>query len=171
MLRPHWLLLPVLLTACHAHGLQEGMDLQELTPLASLPTDSSVLARLQQLHPCTGSLPPLQVAADTLPSDVRCILVMTAAAAIQDLNATADLLPDLRQFRLDRVRCVGLQAEAYRNRVTNAVDDRASWFVHFPSDRQPSLTVDIDRRTGVARVFRQLREFGFTADEICAGAS
>jgi hypothetical protein len=162
-------LLPVLLCACRGHPAPGYGGLQPLTPLASLTTDSAVLAQLQQQHPCVGTLPPVYTTTDALPSTVRCTLVVTAAAAIRDLAAAADILPDLRAFRLDRARCAWLRAEAYRNDVTHVIE-LPRWIVDFPSDRQPSLAVEISRRTGVARVYRQLREFGFTADELCARA-
>jgi hypothetical protein len=95
---------------------------------------------------------------------------MTAVAAVRDLNAAPEVVPDLRRFRLDQVQCVGLRAEAYRNRVTHAIES-PRWIVDFSSDRQPSLTVEIYRETGNARVYRQLNEFGFSAADICARAN
>jgi hypothetical protein len=77
------------------------------------------------------------------------------------------VLPSLERFDPRKVKCADVRGEAFRNEETGSVAD-AHWVVEFESDEQPSLTVQIDRLTGAARVYLTLREFGFTAAELCA---
>ena len=163
------LLIPWLL-ACGHHGQEASEIAEALPPGAVLPTDSIVLARLRREHPCLAKLPLVRAGADAPPPDTRCTLVTTAVATIQEARAAPELRSLLRQFRLDDVRCTTVRAEAYRNEATQEIE-MPRWVVEFHSDRQPGLVVDIDRRTGRARAYRALEEFGFDAAGICARAS
>lgn len=164
MLRLRHLSLLAALCACHRPA--PPCDLESFVP-AALPTDSVVLARLQQQHPCSADAPaPPNRADDTLPAAERCTLVATAIAAIHDEQGAADVAGDLRRVRASDASCATVRAEAYRNDRTGEIT-LARWVVEFPSDIQPSLAVEIDRRTGVARAYRELREFGYTAAQLC----
>jgi hypothetical protein len=96
-------------------------------------------------------------------------LVATAVAAIHDGQGAREIAPDLRRFRVSEARCAVVHVEAYRNEATRDVE-LARWVVTFHSDVQPSLAVEIDRRTGIARAYRELREFGYSAAQLCAQA-
>lgn len=163
MLRLRHLSLLAALCACHRPA--PPYDLESFVP-AALPTDSVVLARLQQQHPCSGDATPIR-ADDALPAAERCTLVATAIAAIHDEQGAPEIAVDLRRFRPSDAGCATVRAEAYRNDRTGEIT-LARWVVEFPSDIQPSLAVEIDRRTGIARAYRELREFGYTAGQLCS---
>ncbi len=166
-MRQSRLLLLVLLCACHRSRRID--DLQQLIPLTNLPTDPAVLDRIRQQHPCAPEERGIRIGGDSLPASVRCTLVAAAVAAIRDGQGADDIAADLRQFRPRDVRCALIHAEAYRNGATREIE-LARWTVEFPSDVQPSLAVDIDRRTGTARAYRERREFGYRAAQVCADA-
>jgi len=118
----------------------------------SLRTDSLLLARLAREHPCVTRVPRLSRFSDAVSKNVSCTLVETAIAAIRDLNGTAEVLPDLRQFRIERVGCVTVRQEATRSEWTRRIDS-ARWMLDFTSDEQPEVGVSIDRRTGEAHAY------------------
>jgi len=139
---------------------------QSLTPI-SLPADSVVLQRLRRDHPCVLHMPRLSRMSDSLSTSTTCTLVETAVDAIRNLSsATPEVLPSLRQFRLERVACASVRQEAYRNDVTGAIE-LPRWSVEFNSDEQPSIAVEIDRLTGEARAFTVPKEFDFSAIDVC----
>ena len=94
----------------------------------------------------------------------------TAVATIHEGHAPPEVRPLLRQFHLEDVRCTTIRAEAYRNAATQKIE-MPRWVVAFHSDRQAGLVVDIDRRSGRARAYRALEEFGVNAASICERAS
>jgi hypothetical protein len=156
--------LAALLGCAHRNADPLG-DLQTLTTI-SLPTDSAVLVRLGREHPCVTRVPRLSRFSETLSRPVTCTLVETSAAAIRDLTGAPEILPDLRQFRVERVLCVTVRQEAYRNDLTGAIES-AHWTIEFESDAQPVVAVEIHRRTGDARAYKTLKEFDASAEDIC----
>lgn len=164
---PTLLGLSLLLLLCACHRSRRIGELQELMPLTNLPTDSAVLARLRQQHPCAPDERGIRIGGDSLTTSVRCTLIATAVAAIRDGQGSPEIAADLRQFRPSDARCALIHAEAYRNEVTREIE-LARWTVAFFSDVQPSLAVDIDRRTGIARAYRERQEFGYGAAPLCA---
>ena len=104
---------------------------------------------------------------DALPRSVVCTLVETAVAAIKNLNAAGpDVLPDLREFRIERVHCATVSQDAYRDDLTGVIE-MANWTIEFESDEQPDVAVGINRRTGEARAYKALNEFDFTEVDLC----
>jgi hypothetical protein len=103
---------------------------------------------------------------DPLPRSVVCTLVETAVAAITNLNAAPEVLPDLRQFRIERVHCATVSQQAYRDDLTGAIE-MAIWTIELESDEQPDVIVGINRRTGEARAYKAPNEFDFTAVDLC----
>lgn len=137
-----------------------------LTPIA-LPADSVVLKRLSREHPCVIRVPRLSRMSDSLSTATTCTLVATAVDAIQNLSAAdPEVLPSLRQFRIERVLCATLRQEAYRNDMTGAIE-LPRWSVEFTSDEQPGVAVEINRLTGETRAFNVPKEFDFTAIDVC----
>jgi len=112
-------------------------------------------------------MPRLSRMSDSLSTSTTCTLVETAVDVIRNLSsATPEVLPSLRQFRLERVACASVRQEAYRNDVTGAIE-LPRWSVEFNSDEQPSIAVEIDRLTGEARAFTVPKEFDFSAIDVC----
>lgn len=167
MLTPR-ILLVVLLCACHRASRPD--DLQMLTPVAELPTDSAILTRLQQQHPCASEIPRIRAGDVSQPPAVQCTLVTTAISAIQAGRGSPEMADDMQRFRAADARCAVIHVEAYRNDVTRDIE-LARWVVAFYSDAQPPLAVEIDRRTGNARVYRELEEFGYDAARLCTPLS
>jgi hypothetical protein len=161
-----WLfLMSIALLGCVHRNSDPFGERQTLTTV-SLPTDSAVLARLRREHPCATRVPRLSRYSETLSAPITCTLVETAVAAIRDLSGSPDVLPDLRQFRIERVLCATVRQEAYRSDWTGAIQ-LSRWTIEFESDAQPSVAVEIHRRTGEARAYKELDEFDASAEDIC----
>jgi hypothetical protein len=140
-------------------------ELQSLTAV-SFPGDSVVLARLRRQHPCVTRVPrPSRFSDITAPPKV-CTLVETAIATIRDLNAAPEVLPDLREFRIDRVLCATVTEEAYRNDLTERVEV-ARWNIVFSSDEQPDVVVRISRLTGEAQAYKRTPELDVSTVDPC----
>ena len=153
------------LVACAHHKADPFSDLQTLTPV-SYSADSVVLARLRRQHPCVTRVPRLSRFSEVTAAPKVCTLVETAVATIRDLNGEPEVLPDLREFRVDRVLCATVTEEAYRNDLTERVE-LARWNVVFTSDEQPDVVVRISRLTGEAHAYRQPAEADFTVVDLC----
>ena len=150
-----------------SHRKQNLFPWRETLRPISLPADSVVLNRLRREHPCVIRVPRLSRMSDSLSEATTCTLVEAAVDAIRNLSAaTPEVLPSLREFRIERVLCATVRQEAYRNDVTGAIE-RPFWSVEFDSDEQPGVAVEINRLTGESRAFNVLKEFDFSAIDVC----
>jgi hypothetical protein len=140
------------LAACAHRRPASIADVRFLVPVDSVPTDSVMLAKLARQHPCVTRVPRLGRHSETFSRRVNCTLVETATAAIRNFEAPPELIPELRPFRIERVRCLTVHGEAARSEVTHEIEV-ARWTIDFNSDEQPSVGVSIDRLTGEARAY------------------
>lgn len=159
------LLLLMSIAACAHRRSDPFGELQMLTPV-SLPGDSIVVVRLRRQHPCETRVPRMSHFSDDIAASKLCTLVETAVATIRDLKAAADVLPDLREFRIERVLCATVRESAFRNDVTGEIA-LADWTLEFHSDQQPGVVVGISRLTGEARAYKEHNEFGYSAEDLC----
>ena len=161
------LLVVLPLIACSHRHSERFDDLLRLEAVeTTLPTDSTVLARLAREHPCVTRMPRLSRFSESLSTRANCTLMETAIAAIRSLNGAPEVLPDLRQFRVERVQCLTLRQEAARTVITHRIE-LARWTVDFSSDEQPDVGVSIDRRTGEAHAYAMPPEADFGPIDPC----
>ena len=141
-----------------------GLALASLPAQAQAKGGTAVSRQIVARFPCPAPIPAAWGVADsTLASQPRCALV---AAAVVAFNRSIARSPRLRRVAWRKVACTSVQRMTFRDPQTDrVVSDK--WLVTFYSDSQPDVSVALDPQTGTGRASPSLKEFGYTAREIC----